>query len=78
MKTYFLYVHDDRYSVPTLDTVIVRNDQRASEIAAKRLASSDHYRGVEIWEDERLVCRFDRDGSPARPEESAVSGLHFR
>lgn len=78
MKTYFLYMHDDRYSVPSLDAVIVRNDQRASEIAAKRLTSSDHYLGVEVWEDERLVCRFDRGTPPARSEEQSVSGLHFR
>ena len=52
--------------LPTLDTVIVRDDARATEIAAKRLASSPHYRAVEMWEDERLVCRIDRsDLAPA-------------
>lgn len=60
MKTYLLYVNDDRYSVPTLDTLIVRGDDRAIEIAAQRLASSPRYRSVEVWEDERLVCRIGR------------------
>ncbi len=64
MRTYFLYMHDDRYSVPSLDALVVHNDQRASEIAAKRLTTSEHYLGVEIWQDERLVCRFDRDCAP--------------
>lgn len=67
MKTYFLYVHDDRYTVPNLDTIIVRDDERARALAAKRLASSPHYRGVEVWEDERLVVRLDRpDIDPAK------------
>ena len=60
MKTYILYVHDDRYSVPTLDTVTVGDDARATEIAARRLASSPHYRAAEVWDDERLVCRIGR------------------
>lgn len=61
MRTYILYVHDDRYSAPTLDIVTVRDDLRATEIAAKRLASSTHYRVVEMWdENEQLVCRIDR------------------
>ena len=56
-----LYVHDDRYSVPNLDTVTVRDDERAIEIATHRLSSSPHYRLVEMWDDERLVCRIGRD-----------------
>ena len=61
LKTYMLYVHDDRYSVPNLDTVTVRDDERAIEIATQRLSSSPHYRLVEMWEDDRLVCRIGRD-----------------
>lgn len=68
MKTYFLYVHDDRYTVPNLDTLSVHNDQHAAEQAARRLASSAHYRAVEVWEDERLVCRLDR--AAGRPGEA--------
>ena len=71
VRTYILYVHDDRYSVPTLDTVIVRNDARAIEIADKRLASSAHYGAVEVWEDERLVYRTNRpDLSPANDQDA--------
>lgn len=71
MRTYILYVHDDRYSVPTLDTVIVRNDARAIEIADKRLASSAHYWTVEVWEDERLVYRINRpDLAPANDQDA--------
>ena len=55
-----LYVFDDRYSVPNLDGIIVRDDARAIEIATERLAASIHHQAVELWEDDRLVCRLDR------------------
>ncbi|HEX4183847.1 MAG TPA: hypothetical protein VHY34_11380 [Caulobacteraceae bacterium] len=60
MRIYLLYVHDDRYSVPTLDTIIVRDDERAREIAVARLVGSPHYRCVEVWDESRLVCGIDR------------------
>ncbi len=55
MKTYTLYVEDDRYAAPTLLTVEARDDERVRELAQRRLAESPHYLGVEIWEDDRLV-----------------------
>ena len=60
LKIYILYVHDDRYSVPNLDGVIVRDVARAIEIASERLAGSLHHRAVELWEDECLIYRLDR------------------
>jgi hypothetical protein len=68
LNVYILYVHDDRYSVPTLDTVSVRDDARAIELAVKRLAASPHYQAVELWDGDRLVCRFDHDNLNVRPE----------
>jgi hypothetical protein len=56
-KTYILFVYDDRYTVPNLDTVIVPDDGRAIEFAQQRLCSSPHYGGIEVWEDDRLVFR---------------------
>jgi hypothetical protein len=60
LKTYILFVYDDRYTVPSLDTVIVRDDGRAIELAQQRLRSSPHYGGIEVWEDDRLVFRGGR------------------
>ena len=60
MKTYTLYIHDDRYSVPSLDAVTVRNDERACEVAQNRLAASAHYRLIEVWEDDRFIDKFER------------------
>jgi hypothetical protein len=68
LGTYILYVFDDRYTVPTLDGVIVRDDERAIEVANRRLAASPHYHAVEMWEDDRLVCRIDR------PDQAASAG----
>ncbi len=65
MKTYILYIHDDRYSVPSLAAVTVRDDERACEVAADRLTISPHYKLIELWEDDRFLDRFERgEGSP--------------
>jgi len=55
VKTYIIYIDDSRYTVPTMDTLIVSGDARARELTAARLASSVHYKGAQIWEGERLV-----------------------
>ena len=60
LKTYLLYIHDDRYATPTLDVIVVANDCRARELAAGRLATSHHYLKAEIWEDERRVGEIDK------------------
>jgi hypothetical protein len=57
LKTYTLYVHDARYTVPTLLTIDARDDESACAHAEHHLAASTHYRAVEIWDDERLVAR---------------------
>jgi hypothetical protein len=62
VNTYFIYLHDDRYTVPNLDTIVARDDERARELAAKRLMSSLHYRAIELWDDERFVYRLKRSG----------------
>lgn len=67
MKTYVLYVHDDRYTVPTLDSIAVDGDERAVQLAADRLASSPHYYAAELWEDDRLVRRLEKPRTPTTP-----------
>jgi len=62
MKTYLLYIHDDRYTVPTMDSITVIDDERAKQLARERLASSAHYHTAELWEDERLVARLENPG----------------
>lgn len=67
MKTYVLYIHDDRYTVPTMDSIAANADERAVQGAADRLASSPHYYAVELWEDDRLVKRLEKPPAPAAP-----------
>jgi hypothetical protein len=64
MKTYVLYIHDDRYAVPTLDTITVGGDERARELAGERLASSPHYYAADLWEGDRLVERLEKPAAP--------------
>jgi hypothetical protein len=58
-----LYIEDDRYSVPTLVLVIVRDEVRAKEIAKGQLGASSHHLTVEVWEDETLLFRAEREPS---------------
>jgi hypothetical protein len=60
LKTYTLYIHDDRYSVPSLDAVTVRDDDRAREVGKNRLTVSADYRLIEVWEDDRFIDKFER------------------
>jgi hypothetical protein len=61
VKTYTLYVHDGRYTVPTLLTIDARDDESACTNARQHLSSSPHYSAVEVWDDERLVARVEED-----------------
>jgi len=55
VKIFALYVEDDRYSVPTLLTVELRDDASAMAHASELLASSPHYLSIEIWDADRRV-----------------------
>jgi hypothetical protein len=64
MASYQIYVRDDRRPTPTLRLTLVTEEARLKQIARFVLAESDHYRAVEI---------FDQDGHPfahgaARPD----------
>jgi len=61
VKIYTLFIHDDRYSVPSLDAVSAIDDRSAQTIASARLDGSTHYHAIEIWDDEREVARVERD-----------------
>ena len=61
MRTSSLYIEDDRYPVPTLVFVTVRDKARANEIAKGRLAASSHHLTVEVWEDGTLLFRAERE-----------------
>jgi hypothetical protein len=64
MKTYVLYIHDDRYTVPTMDWVTASGDESARQLAGERLAASPHYSVVELWMADQLVARLEKPGAP--------------
>jgi hypothetical protein len=57
MKIYTFYIDDDRYGVPTLLSEEITDDVRALTFANQLFSKSDHYRAIEIWEDDRFVAR---------------------
>jgi len=66
LNIYILYIHDDRYSVPSVDSLRANDDVEAVERLRVRLHSSPHYFAVTLWHDERLVAEIDKRAlSPA-------------
>jgi hypothetical protein len=66
VKTFEVYVHDDRYSVLTLHIISVRDEARVKEIAERLMAESEHHLGVEVSEDGRRLFGLGSFG--VRPE----------
>jgi hypothetical protein len=65
MKTFLFYTNDRRYTVQRLDSLTENDDEAARKIATQRLFSSDDYLDIEVWEDDRLVCRIQKAPTPA-------------
>ena len=59
MNVYVLYIHDNRYSVPTVDSLRASDDASAKQLLKQRLESSPHYFAVALWQDERFVARIE-------------------
>jgi hypothetical protein len=55
MASFQVYVRDDRCPAPRLRLTLVTDEVRLMGIAKRVLAESDHYTGVEV---------FDQDGRP--------------
>lgn len=60
MRTFSFYIHDRRYSVPTLQIVTVRDEIRARELAQQRLEEGDYHLAVEVLEGQTELFRLDR------------------
>ena len=55
MRTFQIYIDDNRYTVPTLHVATLTGEERALAIAEKLLAESEHHIGVEVAEDGRRL-----------------------
>jgi hypothetical protein len=50
VRTFELYIDDDRYSTPTLVLADVVDEERALELAKKKFAEDERHRGIEVCE----------------------------
>jgi len=57
MRDFTFLIHDQRYSVPTLQLVSVPNPGVARELASARLAASPEHLAVDVLEDGVLLFR---------------------
>jgi hypothetical protein len=56
MTAFEVFVHDDRYSVPTLHLISAADDGDARGTADALLRASPHHLGVELWRDGEQVA----------------------
>lgn len=57
LSAFEIFVHDDRYSVPTLHLVPAAYESAARRLAEVLLLTSAHHQGVELWRDgEQLLA----------------------
>jgi hypothetical protein len=66
VNIYVLYIHDDRYTVPTVDSLSASSDEVAAYLMENRLGSSPHYFAAELWLDERLIARLAKTPDQTR------------
>lgn len=57
MRTFSFFIHDRRYSVPTLRLVLTSDEERARELAQRELMASEHHYCVDVDEDGRPLFR---------------------
>jgi hypothetical protein len=60
VRSYFFYINDSRYSVPTLLVVNARGDDHCLTQAREYLLRSPHYEAIEVVDGEREVGRVER------------------
>lgn len=73
VKVYTLYIDDDRYSAPSLDVIMAQDDKQAELLANERLASSNHYVAIAVWEDERFVTELPCAGASQEGPKSGAA-----
>lgn len=62
-----IYIHDDRYSVPTWRTIEIMAEEAAG-IARYVVRSNEHYARVELRMEDTLIATATRDDLDASPE----------
>jgi len=60
VRIFSFYIHDTRYSVPTLQIVNAPDEDQAREIAQQRLDESMAHLAIEVVEDDRRLFELTR------------------
>ncbi|HEY8571365.1 hypothetical protein [Phenylobacterium sp.] len=60
MRTFSFFIHDRRYSVPTLQFVLVADEVRARELARRELLASPEHLAVDVRGEEGGTFREER------------------
>ena len=74
VNIYAFYIHDDRYSVPTIDFFLAPSDDDAKRKMGDRLGSSPHYFAIELWQGDRIVAKLCQSAVPDRDNPAQLKG----
>lgn len=72
MMTFEVFVHDDRYSVPTLHLMALAGVAMARSAAEALLKSSAHYLGVELCHDGEQILTLGDCPTRSRTNEAEL------
>jgi hypothetical protein len=71
VRTFEIFVHDDRYSVPTLKLMPAADEAAARRAAEILFMGSTHHSGVELWADGEQILEL---GNCAERRRSQAGG----
>ncbi len=60
MQTYSLFIHDRRYSVPTLQFIVASDETRVRELARRELLASPDHLAVDVRNEGGEIFRQER------------------
>jgi hypothetical protein len=60
VKTFSFFIYDRRYSVPTLQFVLVADEARARELARAELLASPEHIAIDVRDEQNAVFREER------------------
>lgn len=61
MRIFSFYIHDSRYSVPTLQIVSAADEAQARALAQVRLDEAMAHLAIEVMEDDRTLFELTRE-----------------
>jgi len=64
MRTYTFHLEGDPETLPTVEWVTVRDEERAVELARKRLREWRSLRAIEVRHEAQIVSRLERGRAP--------------